>query len=92
MGLDGQRHAPAAMFPEKGPGNNCTGGRVGTGPVGRVRKILPSPEFELRTVQPVASRHTDNAIPVRMGVLIKSLARPGRKQATATEDFDFRKS
>jgi hypothetical protein len=23
------------------------------------------------------------------GVLIKSLARPGRKQATATEDFDF---
>jgi len=29
MGLDGQRHAPAALSPGKGPGNNCTGGRVG---------------------------------------------------------------
>ena len=30
---------------------------------GRVRKISPPPEFDPRTVQPVASRHTDSAIP-----------------------------
>jgi hypothetical protein len=36
------------------------------GPQGRsglVRKISPSPGFDLRTVQPVASRYTDWAIP-----------------------------
>jgi hypothetical protein len=66
MGLDGQRHAPAALSPGKGPGNNRTGGRVGSQDrSGRVQEILPPPEFDLRTVQPVASRHTDNATPVR---------------------------
>jgi hypothetical protein len=30
---------------------------------GRVRKISPPPEFDPRTVQPVASRYTDYAIP-----------------------------
>jgi hypothetical protein len=31
----------------------------------RVRKISPPPEFDPRTVQPVASRYTDWAIPAR---------------------------
>ena len=30
----------------------------------RIRKISSPPEFEPRTVQPVASRHTDYATPV----------------------------
>jgi hypothetical protein len=30
-----------------------------------------------------------NNMCVYIGVLIKSLARPGRKKATATEDFEF---
>ena len=30
---------------------------------GRVRKISPAPGFDPRTVQPVASRYTDCAIP-----------------------------
>jgi hypothetical protein len=30
---------------------------------GRMRKISPPPEFDPRTVQPVASRYTDCAIP-----------------------------
>jgi hypothetical protein len=30
---------------------------------GRVRKISPPPRFDPRTVQPVASRYTDRAIP-----------------------------
>jgi hypothetical protein len=32
---------------------------------GRVRKISPQTEFDPRTVQPVASRYTDRAIPAR---------------------------
>ena len=34
------------------------------GPAGRVRKSLPQMEFDPRTVQPVASRYIDCAIPV----------------------------
>jgi hypothetical protein len=33
---------------------------------GRVRKISPSPWFDARTVQPVASRYTDWAIPDKL--------------------------
>ena len=32
---------------------------------GRVRKISPQPEFDPRTIQPVASRYTDWAISAR---------------------------
>ena len=40
-------------------------GRLGRpqGRSGRVRKISPPPGFDTRTVQPVASRYTDCAIP-----------------------------
>ena len=45
-----------------------TGGWVGE-PQGRsewVRKILPVPEFDPRTVQPVACRYTDYALTAHM--------------------------
>jgi hypothetical protein len=66
--LDGvgvQRHAPVALAPGKSPYSLCR--RLG-GPQGRserVRKISLPPGFEARTVQPVASRYTDWAIPAR---------------------------
>jgi len=37
------------------------------GRCGRVRKISPTPGFYPRTVQPVASRYTDRAIPAHHG-------------------------
>ena len=36
----------------------------------------------------LSSCNTDETMLENTGVLISSLARPGRKQATATEDFD----
>ena len=65
MGVGGQRHAPAAALP---PGNTRyllyrrLGGPQGRS--GRLRKISPPPGFDPQTVQPVASRYTDWAIPV----------------------------
>jgi hypothetical protein len=64
MLVGGQRHAPAALLPEKRPGTHCTGGWVDPQLLsGRVRKILPPPRFDTRTVQTVANRYTDWAIP-----------------------------
>jgi hypothetical protein len=63
MRLSVQRHAPAALLPGKTRYPFCR--RVG-GPQdrsGRVRKLSPPQEFDPRTVQPVASRYTDCAIP-----------------------------
>ena len=59
MGVGGQRHAPAALTP--GKETRCSlyrrlGGDQGR--YGRVCKISPSPGFDLRTVQSVASRYT----------------------------------
>ena len=56
MGLGGKRHASAALPPVpivSGPQNQS----------GKVRNISPPPGFDPRTVQPVASRYTDWAIP-----------------------------
>jgi len=57
---EGQRHAPAALYPRERTGTHCTGGwlgpRAGLEMCGKSR---PSPEFDPRTVQPVASRYTD---------------------------------
>jgi hypothetical protein len=56
MGVNGQRHDPAALPPGKTRYPLCR--RLG-GPQGRsgqVRKISPPPEFGPRTVQPVGSR------------------------------------
>jgi hypothetical protein len=63
MGVGGQRHVPAALPPGKTRYPLCT--RLG-GPQGRsgqVQKISPPPGFDTRTVQPVASRYADLAIP-----------------------------
>ena len=61
VGVGGQRDAPAA-FPRERPGAHMR--LAGShGRSGRVRKISPTPGFDPRTVQPVASRYTDWAIP-----------------------------
>ena len=63
MGVGGQRHAPAALLPGKTqyPLYNRLGGPQDHS--GWVWKISPSPGFDPRTVQPVASRNTDWFIP-----------------------------
>jgi len=62
-GVVGQRHASAALPPGK---TRYPLYRMLGGPQGRsscVLKISPLPRFDPRTVQPVASRYTDRAIP-----------------------------
>ena len=63
MGVGGQLHAPAALPPGKTryPLYRRLGGPHGRS--GRIRKISPPPGIDPRTVQPVASRYTDYAIP-----------------------------
>jgi hypothetical protein len=58
-----QHHAPAALPPGRTryPLYRRLGGPQGQS--GRVRKISPPPGFDPRTVQPVASRYADWAIP-----------------------------
>ena len=66
-GMGGQRHAPAALPP--GKTRFLLYRRLG-GPqsrFGRVRKISPPQGFDPWTVQPVASRYTDWAIPAYTG-------------------------
>jgi hypothetical protein len=58
-GVGGQIYAPAALPSGK---TQYTLYRRLVGPLGRsgrVGKISPAPGFDLRTVQPVASRYTD---------------------------------
>jgi hypothetical protein len=63
MGMGDQRHAPAALpLPKtRYPLYRKLGGPQRRS--GGARKITPPPRFDLRTVQPVASRYTDWAIP-----------------------------
>jgi hypothetical protein len=63
MGVGGQRHAPAALPPGKTQYPLLR--RLGEpqGRSGQVRKISSPQGFDPRTVQPVASRYTDYAIP-----------------------------
>ena len=66
MGVDGQRHVPAALPVWKRRGTPCTRGRAGLGAGldGCGKSFPPHPVgFEPMTVQPVASRYTDFAIP-----------------------------
>jgi hypothetical protein len=64
MRVSGELHALAALSPGKRPGTHCIGGwvcpRAGLDGCGKSR---PPPGFDPRTVQPVASRYTDYAIP-----------------------------
>ena len=63
MGVGGIRHAPAALPLGKTryPLYRRLGGRQGRS--GHVQKISPPPGFDPRTVQPIARRYTDYAIP-----------------------------
>ena len=65
MEVGGKHHAPVALPPTKTPYPLYM--RVGRpqGRSGRVRKISPPPEFEPRTVQLVANRYTNCAIPAQ---------------------------
>ena len=67
--MGGQHHAPAALPPVKTryPLYRRLGGPQGRS--GRVRKISPPPGFDPRTVQPVAIRYTDWAIPAAQNVV-----------------------
>jgi hypothetical protein len=58
-GVGGQGHTPAALLPRKNrdPFHRKLGGPQGRS--GQTGKISPSPGFDLRTVQSVASRYTD---------------------------------
>ena len=69
MRMGGQRHASAALPPGKTryPLYRRLGGPQSQ--PGRVRKISPPPEFDPRTVQPVASRYTDWAIPAHIVIM-----------------------
>ena len=63
MGVGGTRHAPGALPPRKSryPLSRKLGGPHGWS--GQVRKISPPPGIGPRTVQPVAIRYIDHAIP-----------------------------
>ena len=56
---EGQRHAPAALYPQERPSTHCTGGWVGprTG-LDRCRKSRPPLGFD-QTIQPVLSHYTN---------------------------------
>ena len=58
MGVGGLRHAPAALFRERGTHfiGGWVGLRTGMDPCGKSR---PPPEFDPQTIKPVASRYTD---------------------------------
>ena len=58
-----QRHAPVSLPQRKTryPLYKRLGGPQGRS--GRMRKILPPPWFDPRTVQPVPSRYTDSNVP-----------------------------
>jgi hypothetical protein len=56
MRMGGERHTPAISPPKNRPGTHCAGACVGPQDrSGRVRKILPPPEFNPRTVQAVTN-------------------------------------
>ena len=60
MGVRGQRHASAALYPRERHGTHCTGGWMGPRPgLDRRGKSRPPPGFDPRTVQPAASHYTD---------------------------------
>jgi hypothetical protein len=61
--VGGQRHAPVALPPGKARYGRLDGPHVRSQ---RVWKISPTPGFDPRTDQPVASRYTDYTNPVHV--------------------------
>ena len=68
MGVGGQHHAPAALLLTKKPGTHFEGGWVGPRAGVDVCVNVSQREFDPQTVQPLASRYTDNAIPAHMNM------------------------
>jgi hypothetical protein len=62
IGVGGQRHARDALHWERNPAPFEQEDGRAPRPVRTTRKISPQPRFDPRTVQPVASRHTDYTI------------------------------
>jgi hypothetical protein len=59
MGVDGEHHAPAALYPGKFPVPIVSEAGWAPWPVWTgVENLTPPPGFDARTVQPVASRYT----------------------------------
>jgi hypothetical protein len=59
-GGEGLASRPGRSLPRERPGNHCTGGLgVTLGRSGLLRKILPPPGFEPRTLQTVANHYND---------------------------------
>ena len=59
LGVSGQQHAPAALYPRERPVTHFTGGCVGHRAGLDGGKISSPPGFDPQTVQPVVSRYTD---------------------------------
>ena len=86
MGVGGQRHAPAALYPRERPGTHCTGGWVGPtaglNRCGKSRSPPHPPGFDPWTVQPVASRYTDHATwPTSYTALLQNIYKSVSKYA-----------
>ena len=61
-GVKCQCHAPATLYRRDRPGTRCTGSWVDPWPAWeRAENLAPTPGFDPRTVQPLASRYTDYA-------------------------------
>jgi hypothetical protein len=71
MRVGGQRHVSAALPPGKSRYTLCRRLGGSQGRSGQVRKISPPPGFDPRTVQPVANRYTDWAIPAHIYIGVK---------------------
>jgi hypothetical protein len=67
--VGGQHHAPAALPPGKTRHPLCRRLGAPQGRCGWVRKISPTPGFDLRTLRPVASRCIDGAIPAQSRIV-----------------------
>ena len=62
---------PRPFYPRRRPGTHCVGGWLGPrAGLDWCGKSLPPPGFDSRTVQPVASRYTDCAIPALEHVVV----------------------
>jgi hypothetical protein len=63
MGVGVVNATPRPLYPRERPGAHCIGGSVGLrAGLDGCRNSCPSPGFDPRIVQPVASRYTDYAI------------------------------
>ena len=59
MGVSGQRHAPAALYPRENPVPVVQGAGWAPGPVWAGAENLAPPGFNPRTVQPVVILYTE---------------------------------